>query len=250
MENTLLPPQAGIKNIWIFLGLFALTFALYLPAIKAGWVIDGVGFLYNLRHQGFWEFINRTHSEDPSFYQLFTLQYYIGYKLWGLNFYMWGMLYIMAQAINAFLLYLVCKNIFTDSGLKNQVWVALCGVVLFTVCPHISEVVVCKAYYHYLQGFMFILLLVMYWVQQYQHRQQGRYIWGTAVLFVLAAFTLEIFYLMPFFVITLACYYRFALGYNPAIFRNTILYFFVPQLILLCVYFTGIYAAFGMLHPA
>jgi hypothetical protein len=240
--------QAGIKNIWIFAGLWLLTFLLYVPTIKAGWVIDGVGFLYNLRHQGFWEFINRTHSQDPSFYQLFTLQYYIGYKLWGLNFWMWGLLYITAQAINAYLLYAVGRNVFTDSGLKHLWWVPLCGVLLFAICPHISEVVVCKAYYHYLQSFMFILL-IMLWVQKYQHRQKAAYIWGSLLLFMLAAVTLEIFYLVPFFVLTLALYYRFALGYNPAIFRKTVLYFFVPQILLLCVYFAAIFATFGMLHP-
>jgi len=248
MKNTLLPRQVGVKNIWIFLGLWVLTFALYLPAVKAGWVIDGVGFLYNLRHQGFWEFINRTHSEDQSFYQLFTLQYYIGYKLWGLNFWMWSLLYISVQSINAYLLFLVCKKIFSDSGLNNQVLVPLCGAVLFTICPHISEVVICKAYYHYLQSFMFILL-IMLWVQKYQHGHRGIYIFGATLVFILAAFTLEIFYLIPFFVLTIALYYRFALGYNPAIFRKTLLYFFVPQVLLLCIYFVAIFVTFGMLHP-
>jgi len=247
MENITSPQQITIKNVWVFIGLWVITFGLYLPALKAGWVIDGVGFLYNLRHQGFWEFINRTHSEDKSFYQLFTLQYYIGYKLWGLNFYMWSLLYITAQSINAYLFYVVCKRIFTDSGLKNAVLIPFCGAVLFTVCPHISEVVVCKAYYHYLQSFMFILLII-YCVQRYQNKQRNGYIWWATALFILCTFTLEIFYLIPFFVITLALYYRFALDYDRRILRKTALYFFVPQLLLLAVYFIGIFMTFKTVH--
>jgi hypothetical protein len=247
MNDTLLSRLPGNKNAWIFLLLWLLTFALYIPAARAGWVIDAVGFLYNLKHEPFLDFINRTHSGDQSFYQVLTLQYYIGYKLWGMNPWAWSLLYITLQAANAFLLFIVCSRLFSDSGLKNAILVPFIGVLFFTICPHISEVVICKAYYHYLQSFLFILSIMLL-VQKYQHEQRNKYVWISLSLFLLSVFTLEIFYIIPFFVLTIALYYRFALGYDKPVFSATIKKFFIPQLILLAVYFIALYATYGNLR--
>ena len=248
MINSLLARLPGNKNMWVFILLWLLTFVLYIPAGKAGWVIDGAGFLYHLKHQGFWDFINRTTSTDQSFYQLFTLHYVVFYKLWGINPWLWTVLYITLQAINALLFFIFATNILDDSAVKNGRLIAFCGVIIFTVSPHISEIIVCKAYYHYLQCFLFILL-IMLWVQKYQHTQRSKYIWGAILLFVMASLTLEIFYLVPVFVLSIALYYRFALNYDKTIFRRTVLYFFIPQVILLGIYFIALKATFNHLHP-
>jgi hypothetical protein len=244
MTEPLLNRTAGNKNILVFAVLWLLTFAIYIPAAKAGWVIDAIGFIHNLRHESFWDFINRVHSEDHSLYQLFTFHYYLFYKLWGMNLWLWSLLYITVQSLNAFLLFLVCKNIFSDTGIKNSMPIALCGALLFTVCPHISEVVVCKAYYHYLQCFFFILLIVL-WVQKYQHEQKAKYVWGTAILFALASITLEIFYLIPALVVSLALYYRYVLKYDQRIFKKTLINFFAVQAVILGLYFVLLYARYG-----
>ncbi|MCW3122626.1 MAG: hypothetical protein JWQ38_2118 [Flavipsychrobacter sp.] len=123
MNDSFLSRLPGGRNTGIFILLWLVTFLLYISAAKAGWVIDAVGFLYNLKHESFGDFINRKHSDDQSFYQVLTLQYYIGYKLWGMNMYMWSLLYITLQAINAFLLFILCNRLFTDSGAKNNVLV-------------------------------------------------------------------------------------------------------------------------------
>ncbi len=236
------------KNAWIFSMLWLLTFILYIPAAKAGWVIDAVGFLSGLQHDGFWDFINRTHSEDQSFYQLFTLHYYVFYKIWGLNLWLWSLLYITVQSLNAYLLFLLCKTVFSDTGVKNGSVLALVAAFLFTINPHISEVVICKAYYHYLQSFFFILL-IMLWVIRYQHTAGPKYIWFAAIIFFLCAFTLEIFYLIPFFVLSIALYYRFALGFSRPLLKKTILWFVIPQVLMLCIYFVALYTTFKYLKP-
>jgi hypothetical protein len=248
INRTFFSLQKRKKTLWVFLTLWVVTFILYIPAAKAGWVIDASGFLSGLKHEGFWDFINRTHSEDQSFYQLFMLQYYVCYKLWGLNLWMWSLLYITIQSINAYLLFILCRNIFTDSGVQKGFAISLCGVLIFTICPHISEVVVCKAYYHYLQSFLFILL-IMLWAIKYQNQQRNKYVLGSVIIFIMAGLTLEIFYLVPFFVLSIALYYRFALGYNKTVFRKTILYFFIPQIIMLGVYFAALYTTFKFLRP-
>lgn len=236
------------RHAWLFLALWLLTFVLYFPAARAGWVIDGVGFLYNLRHQGFWDFINRTNSSDQSFYQLFTLHYYLFYKLWGFNVWLWSLLYITVQAVNAYLLYLLCRNIFADSSVKRAGLLSFTGVVIFCSSPHISEILICRAYFHYLLSFVFILLSLL-WVQRYQHTGAGRYLWGVVCIFLLATITLEIFYLVPFFILTLALYYRYGLGYDARIFRKTLLYAFLPQLLLMALYFAAQLLVFRHFRP-
>ena len=236
------------EQLWLFLAFWLLTFVMYFPAARAGWVIDGVGFLYNLRHQSFWDFINRTNSADQSFYQLFTLHYYLFYKLRGFNVWLWSLLYITVQAINSLLLFQLCRNIFYDSGVKRYILIPVIGVLLFSVSPHISEIIICRAYFHYLLSFMFILLTLL-WVQKYQHEQRIKYLIGSSILFILSTITLEIFYLIPFFVLTLALYYRYALNFDNKVFRKTLLYVFLPQFILLGLYFVALLLTFKHFKP-
>ena len=221
---------------------------LYIPAGKAGWVIDAAGFLYNLKHQHFWDFINRTTSTDQSFYQVLTFHYFLFYKIWGMNMWLWSLLYITLHSVNAFLLYCFARNILSDSGYKKTLLIPLAGVVMFTMSPHISEIIICKAYYHYLQCFLFILAIMLL-AQKYQHQQKTKYIWVSLLLFVLASMTLEIFYLIPFFILCIALYYRYLLNYDKTTFRKTILYFFLPQLLLLVIYFLALVARYRQLHP-
>ena len=70
------------KTCWVFPAMWLVTFAVYVATTRVGWVIDAVGFLYNLKHLSFWDFINRTNSADQSFYQVLMLQYYVFYKIY------------------------------------------------------------------------------------------------------------------------------------------------------------------------
>jgi hypothetical protein len=248
MNNQLTTWITERKNVWLFLAFWLLTFVLYFPAARAGWVIDGVGFLYNIRHQSFLDFINRTNSSDQSFYQLFTLHYYLFYKLWDFNVWLWSLLYITVQTTNLYLLFTVCRNIFFDSGVKKYILVPLCGVLLFAISPHISEIIICRAYFHYLLSFMFILVIIEQ-VRKYQHEQRSAYLWWAAGIFALSTITLEIFYLIPFFVLSLALYYRYALGYDKKIFYKTLLYILLPQLLLFGIYFVALLVTFKHFKP-
>ncbi len=248
MSITDINGKPGKKNALIFIVLWLLTFVLYFPAAKAGWVIDAAGFLYNMKHQGFRDFINRTNSSDQSFYQVLTFHYYLFYKIWGFNVWLWGVLYITLHALNAYLVFIISRNLLSDSGIQKSVLISLAGVVLFTISPHISEVLIGRAYYHYLQSFFFILM-ILYWLQKYQHNQRISYILGSAILFVLSAFTLEIFYLLPFLVLSLAIYYRYYLGYDKEVFRKTLVCFFIPQIVLLGAYFIALFTVFKHFQP-
>jgi len=248
MDNAATSLKKEIKTIWLFPALWLLTFVIYIATTRAGWVIDGVGFLYNMKRLGFWDFINRTYSHDQSFYQVLTLHYYVFYKLWGLNPWMWGILYITLHAVNAYLFLVLGKKILSDSGIAKSAIIALCGAVIFTVSPHISEVLVCRAYFHYLLAFMFILLILLC-VQKYQHQQKSKFMLGAAAFFILSVFTLEVFYLIPVLVLTIALYYRCALGFDKRIFRKTILQFFTIQIVLLGLYFVALFTTYKHFSP-
>lgn len=214
----------------VFGFLWLLTFAIYLPAAKAGWVLDSAGWLWNVRHYKFWDYVNNTQSGIPSLYQFTQIVTYIIYKIFNANPYAWHTLMVTMHALNGFLFFLLCSKLFGDSGMRAGRQVAFAGVLLYLVCPHVSEVVVWEAAYHYLQGFL-IILLILRLVQLYQLRQRAWYAWVAGVLFFCSTYSLEIFYLTPWFTFTLAWYYRHALGRDRALYRSTLRAFLLPQAI-------------------
>ena len=240
--------QKEVNSKWVFLALWIVVFLIYIPEGQSGWVIDAAGWIHDMKVNTFWNFLNRTQSNSQSFYQLFALHYFVFYKLWGLNPWMWSLLYITVQAANAFFLFLLCRNLFKDSAIKHGQLIALSGAAIFCACPHISEVVIWKACSHYLQGLLFILIILL-WTQKYLHSQQNKYIWYSAIVFFLSAFGLEIFYLIPFFVLGLILFYRSALGVDKQILAKSIKYFILPQLLILCAYVVAIYLTYKFFRP-
>ncbi len=228
-NNYITEPATKKQGLWVFSMLWLLTFIVYLPTAKAGWVIDAAGWLYNIRHLSFWDYINNAQSRIPSLYQFTQFTTYVFYRLFNANPYAWHTLMVTLHAINAFLVYTICKRLFSDSGISNAKTIAIAGVVLYTICPHISEVIVWEASFHYLQGFLLILLILSQ-AQRFHYAQHAKYAVLAVALFTCSAFSLEVFYLTPWFILTLGLYYRFVLGYPASTFRRLLLYFFLPQL--------------------
>ena len=234
LDNTIATAKTmttGRKNLPVFAMLWLLTFIIYLPAAKAGWVIDSAGWLYNIRHLSFWDYINNKQSGIPSLYQFTQFVTWILYKLFNAHPYPWHVLMVTMHAVNAFLFFFIIQKLFDDSGIQNSMRIALTGVVLYTVCPHLSEVIVWEASFHYLQGFM-LILLILYSLQKYLHTGAKKYAWLAGILYFCSTYSLEIFYLTPWFCLAFALYYRYALGFDKAIFKKALWLFFVPQLIM------------------
>ena len=223
------------RNIVVFAVLWLIAFILYLPAAKAGWVVDSEGWLHNIRTLSFRDYINNAQSGIPSLYQFTQLTTYIFYKIFNANPYAWHILMVSMHTTNAFLFFLICRRIFDDSGVKNGKELAFAAVVLYTVCPHISEVIVWEAAYHYLQGFL-LILLILYWVQKFQQKQQKKYVLAAGIIYFCSSYSLEIFYLTPWFVLAMAAYYRLALAYDKQIFKRTLSGFFLPQLVIFALH--------------
>lgn len=223
------------RDLLVFVGLWLLTFALYLPAAKAGWVRDAVGWLNNIRNLPFADYINNTQSAIPSLYQFTQFTTYLVYKVVNANPYAWHLLMVTMHVVNCYLFYLLCATLFTDAGLKNGRSIALAGVCLYTVCPHISEVIVWEPAFHYLQGFL-LILLILRWQQLFIHNPLKKYAWWAGIVYLCSTYSLEIFYLTPWFSVAMLLYYRFGLRYDRETIRKAFRYFVIPQLLLFLVH--------------
>ncbi|HXS38355.1 MAG TPA: hypothetical protein VN721_16755 [Flavipsychrobacter sp.] len=224
--------------------LWSIVFVLYLPAARAGFVSDFPGWLDSVKNQNFFDYLNRKNSGIDSLYQFTQFNTYLFYKLLGTNPWLWHLLHITLHTINSFLLFTICRRIFQDSGIKNAYLIAICGAILYCVCPYISEVIVWKPSFHFLQGFLLILIILSL-TQLYLYHAHTKYIWWAGILFFLSTYSLEVFYLTPLFVFTLILYYRLALNIDKARFKKALLYFLLPQALLFAIHIAVLKLVYG-----
>lgn len=229
--------------------IWAVLFLLYLPAAKAGFVSDTTGWVQSLERDTFLDYINRTHFGVKSMYQLTQLNTWLLYQAFGTSVWAWHLVHVTLHAANCFLLYVFCTKLFTKAGLQYPARPALFGSLLFGISPYISEVVVWEASFHYLQALLFIFSILLL-AQRFQERPSAKPAVIAGLLFFLSTFTLELFYLIPLLVFTLALFYRTALNYERSIFRKTLVYFLLPQVLIFLVHlllFRVVYGS-GMAH--
>jgi hypothetical protein len=222
------------KTGLVFGLLWVLLFALYFPAAKAGFVTDFTGWLEQVQHHSFYEYINRTNFHVHSWYQFTQLVTYLFYKLFGVNAWLWHLLFITLHAINAVLLYIFTCRLLDDSGVNNSSTISLAGVLLFCVSPYMSEVIVWEPSFHYLQGLLLILLMLV-WAQRFVHTGAGKYAVWAIIVYTLSLFSLEVFYITPWLVLTLGLFYSFHPSYGKKVFYKVVTYFFVPILVLFLI---------------
>lgn len=224
-----------VKPLYVFLSLWCILFLLYLPAERAGWVSDTTEWLQKIKTQSFHDFVNIQQSRG-SLYQFTQVVTYLLFKLFGDNPFPWYLIFITLQATNSTLLFVICKKLFEESDVKNSFAIAAGGALLFCICPHISEVVVWKASYHYLQA-MLMMLAILFSVQKFHYTPKKIYPLFAVIIFVFSSFSHEFFYLSPFFVLTITIYYYAVLRYDKIICKKALLYFVLPMFIILLSHF-------------
>ncbi len=231
------------KKLWIFLFFWAYVFVLYLPAAHAGLVGDYPGWVNFLNSVKFTDYINRAGSTIPSMYQFTQVVTYCFYKLFGSNAWLWHLLFVTMQAVNALLLFKFAESLFQRSGMRNASMTAFAGVTLFCSSPYISEVVVWEPAFHYLLGLM-LLLVVLLCVQQYIYGQNKKYLWLGAITFCLSTYSLEFFYLTPFFTVLLIAFYYSTPDTDKQTLRRALVYCLLPQVVLFAAHFIVLHGFF------
>ncbi len=220
---------------WVFIGLWLLTALLYLPAQKAGFVADYTGWLDQMQQHGFWDNVNRTHYHGQSLYQFTQFNTWIFFKLMGTNPFFWHYLFVTMHAINAFLLYKLSNTLLHDIEVSKQGFISLAGVILFCVAPHIAEVVVWEPSFHFLQGLM-LILLILNLAHEYIVTAHKKYAIIAGVLFFLSSFSLEIFYITPWLLLTMTYFYKHSHPYRKLYLKKTLAYIFAPQLLVFAIH--------------
>jgi hypothetical protein len=241
-NNVLAQPKQGTRMLFCMLWVF--MFILYYPAAKAGFVTDFTGWLDQVKNHGFWEHINRTNFHAKSLYQFTQFNTYVFYKLLGIHPWLWHLLFITLHVCNACLLFKLCIRLLGDAGAENGNTISLWGVLLFCVTPYISEVVVWEPSFHFLQGLLLILLILI-WTQQYIYTGQKKYALYACIVYLLSTFSLEMFYVTPWLVLTLALFYRFLPSFDKKAFSKVVLYFFLPMLLLFVLRFIAYRMVYG-----
>ncbi len=198
-------------------------FALYFIAAQAGFVTDFTGWLDQVENQDFLTYVNRSNFEVVSLYQVTQVVTWLYYQLFGASAWMWHLLFITLHTLNAVLLCKLVVNMLCDVGADHFKTGAYAGAVLFCVTPYISEVIVWEPSFHYLQGLL-ILLGIMLWVQQYIYTGKRKYIWYAFIVYLLSTHTLEVFYITPWLVLSLLLFYK------KHAFKKGVVYFVLPML--------------------
>lgn len=224
----------------LWLGMFAL----YFPAARAGFVTDYTGWLEQIRSQGFWDFINRTHFKAKSLYQLTQFNTYILYKLLGTSEWAWHIVFISLHTLNAWLLFHFFYRLVNDAGVKKSRMTATAGAILFCVSPYISEVIVWEPAFHFLQGLLLILLILLC-TQQFISTHNNRYAIFSVILFSVSLFSLEVFYITPWLVLSLGIFYAALPATKVNSLKKVAINCFLPMLLLFAIRFIAYKAYAG-----
>lgn len=219
----------------VFAITWAITFFLYLPAAKAGFVADFTGWLDQTIRYGFLDNINRTHYHVQSLYQFTQLNTWLFYQVAGTHPWPWHLLFVSLHAANCALLYRLCLRLLADSSVAGAATIAISGTLFFCITPSASEVVVWEPSFHYLQG-MFILLLILNWAQRFAQTGKPKYALYSGIAYLLSTFSLEIFYITPWLVLCMGAFYRLNDSFSKKVLAGIIKLFVLPQLLMFALH--------------
>lgn len=198
-------------NSWLAFALaWLLTFVLYFPAQRAGFVGDFYkDWLNVIQEESFSDYVNRPGTS--TLYQFTQILTFLIYKVIGAPRTGWHLVHVTMHAVTAAFLFQFIRNLLADSGIAFAHAIASCVSILFVITPYSSEVVVHEPCLHYTFGFC-LLLLPLIWLQRFMTTGEKRYLLWVALQYLPASFSLEIFYLTPMLVVWLWYYYQYILG--------------------------------------
>ena len=243
-EQSLLP-KFFLTGWFVFCFTWLLIWLLYYPARHAGFVGDFYrDWLKIITEKSFQDYIKWFRPGTSTVYQFTQILTYGYYKIFGAVPLAWHVLHVTLHAIVCLCTYVFFRRLLLDTGIRSYASISLMVSLLFAISPYNTEVVVHEPCLHYTFGFL-LLLLPLIWMQRYFRNARPRYLWWSVLLYIPASYSLEIFYLTPWLVLSLALFYRYALQMDKVILKRTAIFFLLPSLVIFAIHIVVLRAYTG-----
>lgn len=208
------------------------TFLLYAGTTGAGFATDFTGLLHRLEDAPFLDFL--TCFGFPAMHQVTNFLLYLLVKGFGLAPLPWHLVCTGLHAANSFMAFLLARQLFEKSGMKNPAPAALMAALLFMSSPYQAEAVVWKVCINFLSCTL-LMQLSLWLAGCYLDGSRPRCLAGSHLSFLLALFTFELALALPLLGAAWALMLSLSKGGLPA--RHIASRLLLPQLALVLVYF-------------
>jgi len=232
------------SDLWSFVFFWLITVALYIPAWKSGFERDFHGWMEMYHYLSFKDAINSKTNDVHSLYQVTQLQLYCWTWLLGTSLKGWFLLHTFLHAAVSLLMLKWLRRTLLDFKIPEAASIAWLAALLFVCAPANAEIVIWKASYHYLIA-LIIILSVLRMQQFYFHSGQRKWLFWMNLLFLVATFTLELYYvLLPITVVSIWLYFQADL-IDKTRMQKALLFIFLPFSVLFVAHLLLFHAVYG-----
>lgn len=183
-----------IRPLLFWTTIWLITIVLYRPCYGSLFVDDFITGILSFKAQG-WAGFADSYGFTSLYYghNFFFLGFY---SLFGASHLAWFLLFTGLHSLNATLVYVFFKRLFTNNHFGYATGVALVTCLLFLVSPYQVENVVWGATLHYALCMLFMWCIMLLYASYLQ--RGGVYkLWLSYLLFAVALVTLEIALVFP-----------------------------------------------------
>jgi hypothetical protein len=220
--------KRGLLLYFLFLLICSAFYALTAPAKLSYDLLD---FLLQYKNEGAGGFLHNFN--DASVRPFFHLNQFIGFKLFGMNYWGWHATSISLHTLDALLLLVLTERILKLYRINAAQQMAFFSALLFLISPYHTETVVwgCTLHYHTTLACMLAILLLFL-----RFLQSGNMMVVCAIglLYLIGYFSLEYMLIMPFMLIAMYVFLKDKLQGNG---RKAWMYIIVPQILLIPLFF-------------
>ncbi len=183
------------SRLLTFLIFWFLTLTIYWSTYPAGFTTDFLGWAMQYRNGSFADILNCFGY--PGNHQMLHFLFYSMYTIFDVNGIPWLILASFLHALNAYLSFILCKDIFERNQIAPAKHIAFFGALLFLLSPYHGEVLVWKACLHYL-GVSCMILTILWNLNIYIHEEKKtiRLLW-MHLAFAVGLFLLELSFITP-----------------------------------------------------
>lgn len=193
-------PPVTLFLFWI------LVQVLYFPAWRSGFVTDFTGLLE--RFEGSSALGILTSFGFPAQQQVLNFFLYLFFQLFGTAPLPWHLVYTSLHAFNGFLFYRFHRELLRHFQVTHFEFIALGGALLFLACPYQSEPVIWKVSLNFLLSTTLILVALRQ-LLDWLAAGSRRFPWKVQVPFLLALFTFELAFTLPFLSLSLLLFWSY-----------------------------------------